>query len=72
MLDHPAVQRFATVVPVAPLAAPIAVQSFGQGFDWPRTAGLGATVVALLPRAPFLLVLVVAALVTGLLRITGM
>lgn len=72
ILDRPAVQRFATVVPVALLAALIAVQSFGQGFDAPRTAGLAAAVIALLLRAPFLVVLVVAALVTGLLRITGM
>ncbi|WP_066362139.1 AzlD domain-containing protein [Herbidospora mongoliensis] len=72
VLDHPAVKRFATIVPVALLAALIAVQSFGQGFDGPRTAGLAAAVIALLLRAPFLLVLVVAAVVTGLLRITGM
>ncbi|WP_062432095.1 AzlD domain-containing protein [Herbidospora daliensis] len=72
VLDHPAVRRFATVVPVALLAALIAVQSFGQGVDWPRTAGLAAAVIALLLRAPFLAVLVVAAVVTGLLRITGM
>ncbi|MER6830073.1 AzlD domain-containing protein [Streptosporangium sp. NPDC000563] len=72
VLDHPGVQRFATLVPVALLAALIAVQTFGEGqalhLDWPRTAGMGAAVVALLLRAPFLVVLAAAALVTAALR----
>ncbi|WP_433377263.1 AzlD domain-containing protein [Streptosporangium sp. CA-115845] len=72
ILDHPGVQRFATLVPVALLAALIAVQTFGHGqalhLDWPRTAGMGAAVVALLLRAPFLVVLAVAAVVTAGLR----
>ncbi|GAA3033853.1 AzlD domain-containing protein [Streptosporangium longisporum] len=72
ILDHPGVQRFATLVPVALLAALIAVQTFADGqalhLDWPRTAGLGAAVVALLLRAPFLVVLAAAAAVTAALR----
>ncbi|MEU3165005.1 AzlD domain-containing protein [Streptosporangium sp. NPDC006930] len=72
VLDHPGVQRFATLVPVALLAALIAVQTFGEGqalhLDWPRTAGMCAAVVALLLRAPFLVVLAAAALVTAALR----
>ncbi|WP_329093148.1 AzlD domain-containing protein [Streptosporangium sp. NBC_01469] len=72
VLDHPGVQRFATLVPVALLAALIAVQTFGEGqglhLDWPRTAGMGAAVVALLLRAPFLVVLAAAAVVTAALR----
>ncbi|MEU0516284.1 AzlD domain-containing protein [Streptosporangium sp. NPDC006007] len=72
MLDHPGVQRFAALVPVALLAALIAVQTFAHGqslhVDWPRTAGLGAAVVALLLRAPFLVVLAAAAVVTAALR----
>ncbi|MFJ2029379.1 AzlD domain-containing protein [Streptosporangium sp. NPDC087985] len=72
VLDHPTVQRFAALVPVALLAALIAVQTFAHGqtlhFDLPRTAGLGAAVVALLLRAPFLVVLATAAVVTALLR----
>ncbi|MBB2912877.1 branched-subunit amino acid transport protein [Streptosporangium becharense] len=72
ILDHPGVQRFAALVPVALLAALIAVQSFAHGqelhVDWPRTAGLGAAVVALLARAPFLVVLAVAAVVTAATR----
>jgi branched-subunit amino acid transport protein len=76
VLDHPGVRRFAELVPVALLAALIAVQTFtGAGrleFDPARTAGLAAAVVALLLRAPFLVVLGVAALVTALLRLIGM
>ncbi|MER5326948.1 AzlD domain-containing protein [Streptosporangium roseum] len=72
VLDHPTVQRFAALVPVALLAALIAVQTFAHGqqlhFDVPRTAGLGAAVVALLLRAPFLVVLATAAVVTAVLR----
>ncbi|WP_327085818.1 AzlD domain-containing protein [Nonomuraea sp. NBC_01738] len=72
VLDHPVVHRFAALVPVALLSALIAVQMFSaQGrldFDPARTAGLGAAVVALLLRAPFLAVLAVAAVVTALVR----
>ncbi|MEU6710857.1 AzlD domain-containing protein [Nonomuraea sp. NPDC046802] len=72
VLDHPVVRRFAELVPVALLAALIAVQTFTEqgalGFDPARTAGLGAAVVALLLRAPFLVVLVAAAAVTALVR----
>ncbi|SEL26093.1 AzlD domain-containing protein [Nonomuraea pusilla] len=73
VLDHPAVRRFAELVPVALLAALIAVQMFSErgalAFDAPRTAGLAAAVVALLLRAPFLAVLASAAVVTALVRV---
>ncbi|TMR88208.1 AzlD domain-containing protein [Nonomuraea basaltis] len=73
VLDHPAVRRFAELVPVALLAALIAVQVFTEGgglrFDPARTAGLGAAAVALLLRAPFLVVLAAAAIVTALARV---
>ncbi|MFI7704866.1 AzlD domain-containing protein [Nonomuraea sp. NPDC049480] len=72
VLDHPGVRRFAELVPVALLAALIAVQVFteegGLRFDPARTAGLGAAAVALLLRAPFLVVLAAAAVVTALAR----
>lgn len=75
VLDHPRVRRFAELVPVALLAALIVVQTFAEGqelrLDWARTAGLGAAVVALLLRAPFLVVLAVAAAVTALVRLGG-
>ncbi|MEV0619981.1 AzlD domain-containing protein [Nonomuraea sp. NPDC050404] len=73
VLDHPRVRRFAELVPVALLAALVAVQTFTQegalSFDPARAAGLGAAVVALLLRAPFLVVLVSAAVITALARI---
>ncbi|WP_283133568.1 AzlD domain-containing protein [Rhizohabitans arisaemae] len=75
ILDHPEVQRFANLVPVALLAALIAVQTFTHGqalhLDVPRLAGLGAAVLALVLRAPFLVVLAVAAAVAAGLRLIG-
>lgn len=72
VLDHPGVRRFAELVPVALLSALIAVQTFTDGgvpvLDPARTAGLGAAVVALLLRAPFLVILASAAAVTALVR----
>lgn len=73
VLDHPLVSRFAELVPVALLAALIAVQLFTeQGelrLDAARTAGLGAAVLTLLLRAPFLMVLASAAVITALVRV---
>ncbi|HEX8006260.1 MAG TPA: AzlD domain-containing protein [Trebonia sp.] len=75
VLDHPGVRRFARLVPVALLAALIAVQTFGHGQDLhlngARLAGMAAAVVALLLRAPFLVVLVAAAVVTAFTRLMG-
>ena len=76
LLDHPLVQRFADLVPVALLAALIAVQAVASGrslsFDGARLAGLAAAAVALLARAPFLAVIVVAAAVTAGVRLLGL
>ncbi|MBT2228738.1 AzlD domain-containing protein [Nonomuraea sp. NEAU-A123] len=73
VLDHPRVRRFAELVPVALLAALIAVQMFAEHgelrFDPARTAGLCAAVVALVLRAPFLVILATAAAVTALVRV---
>jgi branched-subunit amino acid transport protein len=75
VLAEPRVRRFSELVPVALLAALIAVQSLAHGrsldLDGPRLAGLSAAVVALLARAPFLVVLLAAALVTAGLRSLG-
>ena len=71
-LEHPVVERVADVMPVALLAALVAVQVFADGTELTidaRAAGLAAAVVALLLRAPFLVVVVVAALTAGLLRL---
>jgi branched-subunit amino acid transport protein len=67
------VRRFTELVPVALLTALIAVETLAHGraleADGPRLAGLGAAVVALLLRAPFLVVLAVAAAVAAGLRL---
>jgi branched-subunit amino acid transport protein len=75
VLASPRVRRFAELVPVALLTALVAVQTVtsGHGFvlDPARLAGLGAAVVALLLRAPFLLVIVAAAGTAAALRAAG-
>jgi branched-subunit amino acid transport protein len=69
------VRRFADLVPVALLAALSAVQTItsGQAFDLDpaRLAGLGAAVIALVLRAPFLVVIVAAAATAAGLRAAG-
>ena len=74
VLERPAVRRIADTLPVALLAALVAVQVFsphdGHGISVDaRVAGLAAAVVALVLRAPFLVVVVVAALTAALLRL---
>jgi len=75
VLASPRVRRFAELVPVALLMALSAVQAATSGhafaLDPARLAGLGATVVALLLRAPFLLVIVAAAGTAAALRAAG-
>jgi branched-subunit amino acid transport protein len=75
VLNNRLVRRFAELVPVALLAALVAVQTFGSGqalsLDPARLAGLGAAVVALLLRAPFLVVIIVAAGAAAALRALG-
>ena len=63
--------RVAELVTPALLAALIAIQTFTDGHDLvidERAAGLGAAIVAILLRAPFVVVLVVAAGTTAALR----
>lgn len=71
LLERPEVQRVAALLPVALLAGLVAVETFGADgrlvVDL-RLAGLGAGVIALLLRAPFLVVIVVAAATTAVLR----
>ena len=71
VLANPVVERVADLIPVALLAALVAVQvwSTGPRLDVDaRTAGLAFAVVALLFRAPFLVVVIGAAAVAGLVR----
>jgi len=72
VLEHPRVERVADLIPVALLAALVAVQVFASGTSLTidaRAAGLAAAVVALLLRAPFLVVVFVAAATAALLRL---
>jgi len=72
VLEHPLVERIADLIPVALLAALVAVQVFADGTDLTidaRAAGLAVAVVALLLRAPFLVVVFSAALTAALLRL---
>ena len=72
VLERPLVERIADLIPVALLAALVAVQVFTHGTELTldaRAAGLAVAVVALLLRAPFLVVVFAAALSTALLRL---
>lgn len=72
VLDRPIVRRVADLVPVALLGALVAIQAFSTGQDLTtdaRLVGVGAGVVALLLRAPFIVVVLVAALTTALVRL---
>ena len=72
-LDHPRVRRTVELLPVALLAALVVVEALANGrhlqFDGPRLAGVGAGAIAVWRRAPFLVVVVVAAVVAALLRV---
>jgi uncharacterized membrane protein len=74
VLDRPRVRAVAVALPVALLAALAAVQTFavpgGLALD-ARAAGVGAAAVALALRAPFLVVVAVAALTAAGLRALG-
>jgi hypothetical protein len=71
ILEHPRADRIADLLPVALLSALIAVQTFADGRSLTvdaRVAGLAVAVVAIWRRAPFLLVVFLAALTTALIR----
>jgi len=71
LLERPFVKRLAALVPIALLAALTALQTFGTGTRLTvdaRSAGLVAATVALLLRAPFLVVVGAAVLVTAAIR----
>jgi len=70
VLDGARVQRVASLLPVALLAALIGTQTFTGGVD-ARAAGLAAAVIALLMRAPFLVVVAAAAGTTALIRLVS-
>lgn len=73
VLNHPRVQKVASLLPVAMLSALVLVELCDGGgrytLDWRTLAGVGAAVVALLLRRGLLLVFVVAIATTALLRL---
>ena len=74
-LEHPRARRITSLLPIAMLAALVAVQTLASGtlltID-ARIAGLLAATIALLLRAPFLVVVIVAAAVAAGLRALGL
>jgi len=71
VLASPRVRTVAALLPIALLAALTAVQVFGHGRSVvvdARAAGLGFAVVALMLRAPFLVVVIGAAVVAAVVR----
>ena len=72
VLERPLVERIADYIPVALLAALIAVQVFSRGHSITldaRALGLGVAVVLLVLRAPFLVVVFGAALAAAGFRL---
>jgi branched-subunit amino acid transport protein len=71
VLEHPVVERIADLLPVALLAALIAVQVLTDGQALvadARLVGLGVAVVALVLRAPFIVVVLLAAVAAAAVR----
>ena len=74
VLDHPVAQRIAELLPIALLAALVVVQVFGGTRELvldARVVGLGVAVVALVLRAPFLVVVAAAAVAAALVRLVS-
>ncbi len=71
-LEGPRVQRIIPLLPVALLAALVATQTFATGRHLVldvRAAALAVAIVAVLLRAPFLVVVVAGAATAALLRL---
>ena len=75
VLDGAVVSRVTTMLPVALLSALVAVQTFTAGAGVltldARAAGVAVAVCALLLRAPFLVVVILAAATAATLRALG-
>ena len=75
VLEHGGVRRFVELLPIALLNALVVVQLLADGDVWvldgPRMAGFAAGAIAVWRRAPFALVIVVAAATAATLRAFG-
>lgn len=72
VLNHPVVRRIALLMPVTLLAALVVLQTFSTGTRFvldARAAGLAAALVAVVCRAPFLVVVVAACATAALVRL---
>jgi uncharacterized membrane protein len=72
VLQDERVQEVAALLPVALLAALVAIQTFSSGNALTldaRAAGLGVALIAVLVRLPFLAVVALATATTALLRL---
>ncbi|WP_020575606.1 AzlD domain-containing protein [Actinopolymorpha alba] len=72
ILERPAVRRSAALLPVALLAALVAVQTLSTGERLvvdARLAGVGVAIVALILRAPFIVVVALAAATAAVVRL---
>ena len=74
LLERPLVRRATAMLPIALLAALFTIQTWWDidrfSFD-ARAAGVAVAVVALLLRAPFLVVVLAAAATAAVLRVLG-
>lgn len=74
LLEGPRAKRITAALPIALLAALITTQTFVSGGSLAvdaRAAAVGVAAVALLLRAPFVLVVMLGAVTAGLLRLLG-
>jgi branched-subunit amino acid transport protein len=72
VLDNPRVRRVAALLPVAMLTGLVVIQTFTTGHRIvldARAAGLAAAIVAVVLRAPFLVVVALACITTALVRL---
>ena len=73
-LERPRLLRVTEMLPAALLASLVVLQTFSTGPHLAldaRAAGLGVAVVALVVRAPFIVVVIVAAVTAASLRAVG-
>ena len=75
VLENPRLRRLTALLPIALLAALGGVQTFSTGTALQidaRLAGLAAAIIALVLRAPFLVVVLIAAITAAVLRASGL
>jgi branched-subunit amino acid transport protein len=74
VLDHPGIRRMVELLPVALLAALVVVEAIAKGrhieLDGPRLAGFGVGAIAVWRRAPFLVIVLLAAATAAVLRVS--